>query len=138
MNYWLICLPRPDLDNCLKIGTFGLSRKHIIGDVKTGDKIVCCAAKGDWKFVAAGEATSDYYTADSQVFLKAGSFPDRFDFKAKSLSEEVELMQVIDKLSFVTNLAYWAVYFRNGIAKLTKADWELIMAQFLKKERVIT
>lgn len=136
MNYWLICLPRPDLDHCIKTGTFGLSRKHIIGDVKLGDKVVCCAAKGDWKFVATGEATSDYYIDDSPVFLKSGTFPDRFDFKADRLPEEIDLMQVIDKLSFVTNLAYWAVYFRNGIAKLTKSDWDLILAQLPKTQRV--
>lgn len=136
MNYWLICLPRADLDHCIKIGTFGLSRKHIIGDIKKGDKVVCCAAKGDWKFVAAGEATSDYYIDDSAVFLKEGTFPDRFDFNAERFAEELDLMQVIDQLSFVTNLAFWAVYFRNGIAKLTKADWELIMTQFQKRQRV--
>lgn len=126
MNYWLICLPREDLDRCIEIGTFGLGRKNIIAGVKKGDKVVCCAGKGDWKIIALGEATSDYYLDDKSVFLKQGSYVDRFRFKATHLQPELDLHSVIDRLSFVTNLAYWAVYFRNGIAKISKDDWNLI------------
>lgn len=128
MNHWLICLPREDLEHCMKAGVFGLSRKHILGNVKKGDLIICCAGKGDWKIIGFGEATSDYYVDDSAVFLKRGYFPDRFDFQSRQLGlgKEVDLMGIIDRLSFVSNLAYWAVYFRNGIARCTEADWELI------------
>lgn len=128
MKYWLICLPKADLEHCIKVGTFGLARKHLIDQVKQGDNIVCCAGKGDWKIIAAGQATSDYYVDDSKVFLKEGLFPDRFDFHADALSSPLDLMTVIDRLSFVTNLAYWAVYFRNGIAKISKEDWNLLVA----------
>lgn len=127
MNYWLICLPRTDLEHCIKIGTFGLSRKHILGSVKKGDVLLCCAGKGDWKFIATGQITSDYYVDDSSIFLKQGDFCNRFDFDATYLPKEIGLMTLIDELSFVTNLATWAVYFRNGIVKLTKADWERIV-----------
>jgi len=129
MNYWLICLPREDLEHCMKVGVFGLSRKHILGQVKTGDQVLCCAGKGDWKIIGLGQATSDYYVDDNSVFLKSGIFVDRFDFESKALEKnyEIDIMQIIDRLSFVSNIAYWAVYFRNGIAKCSKADWELII-----------
>ena len=128
MNYWLICLPKPDLEHCIKVGTFGLARKHLIDQVKEGDKIVCCAGKGDWKIIATGEATADYYVDDKKLFLKEGLFPDRFDFQASALSTPIDLMTVIDQLSFVTNLAYWAVYFRSGIARISKDDWKVLTA----------
>jgi len=128
MNYWLICLPREDLEHCMKIGTFGLGRKHVLGHVAKGDPVVCCAGKGEWKIIGLGSTTSDYYVDDKQVFLKEGYFPDRFDFKADKLGadREPDVMQIIDKLSFVKDLAYWAVFFRNGIVRMSKQDWELI------------
>ena len=128
MNYWILCLPRPDIEHCMKVGTFGLHRKHTLGQVTKGDSIVCCAGKGDWKIIGIGSATSDYYVSDEKVFLKDGFFIDRFDFDASSLpkEKEIDLMSIIDELSFVTNVAFWAVYFRNGIAKLSTSDWELI------------
>ncbi len=51
MNYWLLCLPREDLEHCMRKGTFGLSRKCRIGHVRIGDRVVCCAGKGDWKII---------------------------------------------------------------------------------------
>jgi hypothetical protein len=128
MNYWFLSLPRADIEHCIKIGTFGLNRKHILGRMAEGDKVVCCAGKGDWKIVGVGVAESTYYVADDKIFLKDGLFADRFDFKANLLPKdrELDLMTVIDRLSFVTSLAHWAVYFRNGIVEMTKSDWELL------------
>lgn len=128
MNYWLLCLPREDLEHCMRKGTFGLARKHILGNVSKGDAVVCCAGKGDWKIIGLGAATSDYYVDDTKVFLKEGYFPDRFDFAAEKLAREreVDVMSIVDDLSFVKNVAYWAVFFRNGIARMSKADWDLI------------
>ena len=97
-----------------------------MGTIECKRKPKCCAGKGDWKIIAIGVVTSDYFIDDENVFLKEGSFPDRFRFKAEKLSSDVDLMSVIDQLSFVTNIAYWAVYFRNGIAKMSKEDWELV------------
>lgn len=128
MNYWLLCLSREDLEHCMEVGTFGLARKHILGAVEKNDLVACCAGKGDWKIIALGSATSDYYIDDKRVFLKEGDFPDRFDFQAVKLPKdhELDVMSVIDKLSFVSNLAYWAVFFRNGIVRMSRQDWELI------------
>jgi len=128
MHYWLICLPRADLEHCMRRGVFGLARKHILGDVRKGDKVVCCAGKGDWKITGFGSTTSDYYVGDEKVFLKEGFFPDRFDFNADKLpsKQELDLMSVIDQLSFVKNPAYWAVFFRSGVVKISKEDWQLL------------
>ncbi len=114
------------MSHCIKIGTFGLARRNTIGNVKAGDRIALCAAKGDWKIIGFGSATSDYYVSDTQAFLKEGYFPDRFDFKAECFDQEIELVSIIDQLSFVTNLAYWAVFFRKGIVKMSKQDWDLV------------
>ena len=126
MNYWLLCLPREDLEHCIKVGTFGLQRKHILGHVKQGDRVICCAGKGDWKIIGTGTADSDYYIDDKKVFLAEGIFPDRFDFSSERLAKELDLMLVIDQLTFVKNLAYWAVFFRNGVVRAAKSDWDLI------------
>lgn len=128
MNYWFLCLTRADMEHCMSIGTFGLNRKFILGQVQTGDKIVCCAGKGDWKIIGSGSTTTDYYVDDRKVFLSEGVFPDRFDFTATKLSPETEfdVKSIIDQLTFVRDLAYWAVFFRNGIVKMSKQDWELI------------
>lgn len=128
MNYWLLCLPREDLEHCMKKKVFGLARKHTLGQVAKGDRIACCVTKGDWKVIALGTALSDYYIDDTDVFLKTGSFSHRFDFTSDKLPKEREfdIISVIDQLSFVTNLVYWAVFFRNGIAKMSKKDWELL------------
>lgn len=128
MNYWLLCLPREDLEHCMKKGVFGLARKHTLGNVAKNDRVACCVTKGDWKIIGLGTALSDYYIDDANVFLKEGTFSHRFNFTSKKLPKEQEfdIISVIDQLSFVTNLAYWAVFFRSGIAKMSVEDWELL------------
>ncbi|MBX9688712.1 MAG: hypothetical protein K2X27_18540 [Candidatus Obscuribacterales bacterium] len=69
MRNWLICLPRADMEHCIKIGKFGLNRKHIMGGIKEGDGVVCCASK-DWKILAVGRATSQYYLDTAKVFFE--------------------------------------------------------------------
>jgi predicted RNA-binding protein len=126
-NYWIIALPREDMEHCIKIGTFGLNRKQIIGKVKKGDKIACYVTK-ECKIIALGEATSDYYLDDKKIFKADGLFPDRFDFKATLVGPENEMSvkSIIDDLSFVTNKYYWSVYFRNGIVKIPNTDWDYL------------
>lgn len=112
----------------MKIGTFGLNRKYMLGQVCKGDKVVCCAGKSDWKIIGIGTATTDYYVDDTKVFLADGIFPDRFDFSAEPIKKnsELDLMRVIDDLSFVTNVTYWSVFFRSGIVKMQERDWQLL------------
>ena len=128
MNYWFLCLPRADMEQCMAVGTFGLNRKFILGQVAEGDKVICCAGRGDWKIIGYGTASSNYYVDDRKIFLSDGLFPDRFDFTATKLStaKELDVKSIIDQLGFVKDLAYWAVFFRNGIVKMSKLDWDLI------------
>lgn len=127
MNYWIIALPREDMEHCIKVGTFGANRKHSIGNVQKGDKVACYVTK-ETKIIALGEASSNYYMDDKKIFKAEGVFPDRFDFKALPLGKENEInfKTMVDDLEFITNKFYWTVYLRNGIAKITKEDWELI------------
>jgi predicted RNA-binding protein len=127
LNYWIIALPREDMEHCIKIGTFGLNRKGTLGRVKKGDKVACYITKEN-KIIALGEATSDYYMDDKRVFKASGMFPDRFDFKATLLGadNEVNIKTMVDDLSFITNKYYWSVYFRTGVAHIPEMDWKVI------------
>ncbi len=133
MNYWILSLPREDMERCVEVGTFGLNRKFSLGQVQIGDKVACCASK-EWKIIALGEATSEYYLDTEKIFRSDGLFPDRFKFAAKRLSneEEIHIVNFLDKLSFVKNLAYWGVYFRSAITRVSKSDWELICGEVEK------
>lgn len=125
MNYWILSLPREDMKHCIKIGTFGLNRKYVLGRVRKGDKIACYTFK-DMKIIALGEATSEYYLDDTPVFKSDGLYPDRFDFRADLLSADLDFVSMIDQLSFIDNLAYWSVYLRSGIRSIPEKDWKVI------------
>lgn len=115
------------MEHCVRVGTFGLSRKHILGSVEPGDKVACYATK-EYKIIALGEATSTHYLDDSAVFLREGVYCDRIDFKASLLGQDNELdfMTIIDQMNFIKNLAYWSVYFSKGIVEITEHDWKVI------------
>jgi hypothetical protein len=106
MKFWLLCLPEEDMEHCINIGTFGLSRKYVLAKVEPGDPIVFCASK-IWKILGVGHATKGHYVNSKQVFLKDGQFDNRFDFESTRFpaTHKRDLMSVIDQLSFVTNLA---------------------------------
>lgn len=124
MNYWIVSLPRPDMEHCISIGTFGAKRKFVMGQVKPGDKVVCYVTK-EFKIIALGEATSEYYLDDAAIFRAAGSFVDRFDFSAERLGSELNFLDYVNKVSFVKNPAYWGVFSKSAIYKISKEDWEL-------------
>lgn len=130
MNYWLLALPPEHMEHCVKIGTFGLNRKHIMGRVLKGDKVACYAHK-ERKIIALGEAKSDYYVDDKKIFAADGHFVDRFDFAAKRLppGEEIDFMAVVDRMSFIKNIIYWSAYMRNGIIQISQDDWKTILSQ---------
>lgn len=125
MRYWMIALPRADMEHCIKIGTFGLARKYVLGRVGVGDKIGCYVTK-EYKVIALGEVTAPYYLDDKSVFKGSQLFPDRIDFSAKRINPELDFMSVIDQMSFIKNMAYWTVYFRNGIVEISGRDWKAI------------
>lgn len=134
MNYWLISLPREDMEHCIKIGTFGATRRGSIANAKKGDKVVCYITK-ECKIIALGDLTSDYYLSDEKVFKSAGDFPDRFDFTASKLGSknEVSIKTLVDDLGFITNKLYWSVFFRLSNRKLVKEDYDLICRSSNKK-----
>lgn len=127
MNYWIIALPRADMENCIKVGAFGANRKGIVGYVESGDKVACYITK-EYKIIALGEVTRSYYLDDEKIFLREGVFPDRFKFSAQQLKtgEELDFMTVVDKMSFIKNLAYWSAHFRNGILRMSENDWKVM------------
>lgn len=130
MNYWLLSLPREDMEHCIKVGTFGSQRKGVLGRVQKGDKVACYVTK-ECKVIALGEALSDYYMDDKKIFKASGVFPDRFDFKASLLgsNNEIDFKTMVDDLGFITNKIYWTVYLRSGIAQMSHQDWNLVQTR---------
>lgn len=45
MNYWMVCLPRADMEHCIRIGIFGRGSARTISEVKEGDLVVCVVTK---------------------------------------------------------------------------------------------
>lgn len=127
MNYWMICLPREDMEHCIKKGVFGASRCGSLKNARKGDKLVCYITK-ECKIIALGELTSDYYMSDDNVFRTEGVYPDRFNFKAAKLpkNKEIDVKSIIDDLTFVTNKAYWSVFFRLSNRRIPKEDFSLL------------
>jgi ribosomal protein L14 len=129
VNYWIVTLPREDMEHCIKIGTFGLNAKQSMGSIEPADRIVCCVTKEKpWKAIAFGEITSNMYVDDKQIFKKPGGYWYRFDFKAESLDkeQEIDVQELMGDFSFVTNHLYWPVYFKGGVKKIAETDWNLL------------
>ena len=127
MNSWLICLPREDMEHCIRIGTIGLGRPQGISKVQAGEGVVCIITKEKpWKIAAIGKASSDYYVDEKPIFRKEGTFIDRFDFSAKKLNPEPSFADLIDQLAFITKKESWPAYFKSGIVRLNEADWKVL------------
>lgn len=131
MNYWIVCLPREDMDHCIRVGTFGRNGRHIISNVQAGDGVACVVSKEKpWKLVGIGVVSESYYVDDTKVFKKDGLFPDRFDFKVERANIEYDFDKVVGHLGAVTHPEYWPVYFKNGMVKISQTDWELLVKEF--------
>lgn len=127
MNCWILCLPREDMNHCIKIGTFGGTKKGSMGKVKKGDKLIFYVTK-DCKVIGTGEATSDYYMDDTPMFKAEGAYPDRFLFKMnKKAQPEIDIKGIVDNLEFITNKAYWSVFFRMSFRQCPQKDYERIL-----------
>lgn len=130
MNYWMIALPREDMEHCVKIGAFGMNRKQGIGKVRADDKVACYVTK-ESRIIAIGEVTASYYMDTKKIFKAEGLFPDRFNFKADLLGaqREIDFKTLVDDLQFITNKFYWTVYLRSGIAQIPEHDWNLVQSK---------
>lgn len=140
MKYWLIAIPREDMEHCIKIGCYGRNAAPKLLPVESGDKIACYVSR-ESKIIALGEVTRGYYQSDKKVFLASdrpeqndwwrrgadrSAFPHRIDFKAVKLDREIDFRPLIDKLSFIKKPEYWPAYIRRGFATLSEKDWNTI------------
>lgn len=138
-KFWLIALPRKRMEFCINKGVFGLNRKYVLGRVQQGDGIACYV-NGEKKIIALGVVTSEYYLDDTAVFSdkeafpEGGLYPDRIGFKAEMLpsNKAIDFISLVDKLSFIKNLAYWSTPLSVGIVEMNSADWDL-MTQAVKQ-----
>ncbi len=66
--------------------------------------------------------------SDNEIFKADGVFPDRFNFKAEKLGakKEIEIRSIIDELGFITNKAYWSVFFRLSNRQIPEKDFRFI------------
>jgi predicted RNA-binding protein len=128
MNYWILALPRPHIEHCVKIGTFGMRRKYTLEQVKKDDKVICFATK-EAKILGFGKVVREYYFANDKVFLdKNHPYPDRIDFTATLLpsDREIDFKPLVNDLSFVKNKQYWGAHFVSGLCQIPAEDFELI------------
>jgi predicted RNA-binding protein len=98
LNYWIVALPREDMEHCIKIGTFGLNRKYVLGRIQPGDKLACYITK-ECKIISFGEVTSEYCMDTKKIFKEDGFLQEHFPVS--------ESKEKILNLSYF-NLAYSA------------------------------
>lgn len=122
---WIVSLPRADMEHCIKIGTFGMKRKYLLGMVQKGDRVACYVTK-EAKIIALGRVEKEYYCGKSSVFLSEGSFPHRIDFKASMLGEPIDFRSLLDHLKLIVNPMYWGAHLQLGITEICDADWNLL------------
>ncbi len=129
MRFWIIVLPRERMDLCVKLGTFGLSKKFILGGMSVGDRIACYITK-EKKIAGFGTVTASYYVDDKPIFgIDEGKiYPDRVDFTAKLLSSdnEIDFAELLDDMQFITNRSHWSARFAGGLCEISEHDWKCI------------
>lgn len=136
MNYWIVALPRPDMERCLEIGTFGMNYAYLLGRVQPGDKIVFIASRREWQVMAFGEVVKGHYVSSKRVFLSnAGVFEHRIDFEAKTLplKSELDFRTIVHRLSFIGNAVKWGPYFMHAIREMAEKDWTYIRSHLPTK-----
>lgn len=128
MQSWLFSLPRADMLHCIKKGVFGAARRGVLGKAQKGDKVLFYVTK-ECKVIGHGELTSNYFFDDSPIFIAEGVFPDRVKFGGKvvSSSAEIDVRTIVNDLSFVSNKAYWSVFFRFSNCLIPQHDYELVL-----------
>lgn len=129
MNYWILALPRTDMETCMNTGIFGMSYPYLLGRVQINDKIICCASK-EWKVIGLGHVTRPHHVGHSKIFNKNGDFPERIGFVADPLQshEELDFRKIIPRLSFIATPEKWGPYFMHPIRQIAREDWQLIKA----------
>lgn len=125
MNYWMLCLPRPDMEHCIKIGSYGLKRALVINNVKADDKLVLYVSR-ECKVIALGTVTKGFYRSSRPVFRAAGNFDFRFDFQSIKTDPELDFKTLLDKLPLTKDSRNWGGRLRMGIANISSADWSII------------
>lgn len=127
------------MEHCIKIGTFGSNRKGKLDKLCIDDRIAFYITK-ERKIIGVGRLTEPYYVDDTQIFLKEGVFPDRIKFAGEKFApaDEINFIDLVDQLDFITNVAYWTVYLRSGFVEMTKNDWKLITSKLNKGGRYLS
>lgn len=124
MHFWIIALPKLVLEHCMELGKFGRNQRHT-ARVEKGDKLALYESKSK-TIVALGTVTRGYYFDETLIFTGEAIYPHRFDFEAELLPKPADFIGIIDKMSFITNLMFWQIYFRLGFKEISVKDWETI------------
>ena len=124
----MICLPRPDMEHCIKIGKFGMKLPRVINSVKEGDRVACYVSK-EARVIALGKAVRPYYKGKAAVFLANGMFEHRFDFSAEVLKNEVDFRALTSRLKLTRGSNSWGPVLRLGLVRLADDDFDLIVKE---------
>lgn len=132
---WILSLPRPDMEHCIRIGKFGLRLSRLISSVKENDRLVFYVTK-EKRVIALGEVKKGYYKGKGEIFHAPGLFEHRFNFEASRLDPEIDFHSLIHRLKLTKNATNWGGVLRLGIARMPEDDWKLLNQLSAGKETV--
>lgn len=142
-RYWILCMSEDNYEIAKQQGLIGMAerQRRAIQQIATGDLLTFYISKKTvdsppndpahkvQRFRGIARVTGDAFESDELIWhVREGEiFPHRrpVEFLADGSAEARPL---IDKLSFVTNTAYWALPFQKGYVEISLRDFETIQA----------
>lgn len=141
MNYWIfVSLPYTDFNRGSisemaekirysgkwAIGRSTVHRNHL----SQGDKVLFYQAGRDgMKFVGTGQLLSALQLDTGEIFdhVAVGDL-DLWD-------NPVPVEELLDNLSFVRNKQRWGFYFKGGVIRLAKSDYDCVVQEAKRRQR---
>jgi len=131
MNYWIYVLRKENFEitseNNFSLIGFPERKTKAAKQMNVGDKIVLYIASNVSKIAGILEIKSDYY--ESRTWIWDDTFPIRLKTKPYIILKKdnfLDMRQLKDKLSFITNKQAWKVYFMQTLKKIDEKDYKLI------------
>lgn len=141
-KYWIICMSEDNFEISKQHNLIGMreSKKIDLDKMQVGDEVVFYVPKKTidssssdpankiQAFKGIAEITSETFSSDESIWKPLGNdiFPHRKKVKFLETDLNVPIRPLIEKLSFVTNTAWWALPLRRGYVEIEESDLELI------------
>jgi predicted RNA-binding protein len=142
-HYWLLCMSEDKYEIARKQGLIGMSERagkaiHRLGvgdmitfyiNRKKVDSASTDAAARVQQFRGIAKVSGEAFESNDLIWnVRAGEiFPHRRPVEFIS-DFSTDVRPLIEKLSFVTNMMYWALPLRRGYVEITSKDFSTIQA----------